>query len=107
MQSFFRRSLLNAAGLATLLVATTPAFAETVSYGTELNGSNEVPPTDSKGIGTVDAIYDSASKKLTWTVTYSGLTGDAVAAHFHGPAAPGVNAPPVVPIKGKLTSPIK
>jgi hypothetical protein len=35
---------------------------------------------------------------LTWTVTYSGLTGDASAAHFHGPAAPGANAPVIIPI---------
>jgi hypothetical protein len=43
---------------------------------------------------------------LTWTVTYEGLTGPATAAHFHGPAAAGANAPPVVPIKGNLASPI-
>jgi hypothetical protein len=33
--------------------------------------------------------------------------GKATAAHFHGPAAEGANAPPVVPIKGSLASPIK
>ena len=58
--------------------------------------------------GTVTATYDTASKKFTYTVTYSGLTGPATAAHFHGPAAAGANAPPVVPIPATaLASPIK
>jgi CHRD domain len=44
----------------------------------------------------------------TYTVTYSGLTGPATAAHFHGPAAVGANAPPVLPIPATmLASPIK
>jgi hypothetical protein len=38
---------------------------------------------------------------------YRGLTGKAVAAHFHGPAAVGASAPPVVPLTHKLISPIR
>ena len=78
-----------------------------VSYKADLKGATEVPPNDSKGTGAVDATYDTTSKKLSWTVTYSGLTGPATAAHFHGPAAANANAPPVVPISGNLASPIK
>ncbi len=37
---------------------------------------------------------------------YSGLTDNTTAAHFHGPAAEGEKAPPVVPINGPLASPI-
>jgi hypothetical protein len=55
----------------------------------------------------VEAKYDTTSKKLAWTVTYSGLTGEATAAHFHGPAKAGMNAGPVVTLSGSLTSPIK
>ena len=44
---------------------------------------------------------------FTWTVTYEGLTGDATAAHFHGPAAADATAGPVVPIDGDLASPIE
>ena len=41
-------------------------------------------------------------------MTYSGLTGPATAAHFHGPAAVGANAPPVVPVPATaLANPIK
>lgn len=88
-------------------VAATPANAEMMKYKADLKGSTEVPPNETKGTGMVDATYDTASKKLTWTVTYSGLTGDATAAHFHGPAEAGKNAPPVVPLSGSLASPIK
>jgi hypothetical protein len=40
-------------------------------------------------------------------VSYSGFTGPATAAHFHGPAASGANAGVVVPVQGALPSPIK
>jgi len=101
-----RLALVSMALTAGLLTAV-PAIAETVTYRAELKSSTEVPPNDSKGSGTVDATYDTSSKKLSWTITYTGLTGPATAAHFHGPAGVTANAPPVVPIAGSLTSPIK
>jgi hypothetical protein len=100
-------SLLSAAALAAALVSAVPAFAETVHYTADLKGATEVPPNDTKGTGAVDATYDTANKKFTYSITYSGITGPATAAHFHGPAAAGKNAPPVIPITGKLDSPIK
>jgi CHRD domain len=107
MQMTFLRPASTALALGALVFAATPVFADTVSYKADLKASSEVPANDSKGTGTLDAAYDTTSKKLTWTVTYSGLTGPATAAHFHGPAAAGANAPPVVPLSGTLTSPIK
>ena len=98
------RSLL---ALAALAFVATPAFAETVHYTASLTGGAETPPTDSKGTGNVDATYDSATKTLTWTIDYSGLTGPVVAAHFHGPAPEGKAAPIEVPIQGSLDSPMK
>lgn len=70
-----------------------------------LNGASEVPANTSKGTGTVDANYDAASKKLTWKLTYSGLSGPASAAHFHGPAAAGQNAGVAVAIPNATSSP--
>jgi hypothetical protein len=88
--------------------ATGAALADTARLTADLQPSSEVPPTNSSGSGTLDAQFDSASKVLTWTITYQGLTGPATAAHFHGPAAVGVNAGPVIPIpKDGLASPIK
>ena len=98
---------LTTAALAAFLFTGMPAVAEVVSYKADLKGSAEVPPNDSRGTGSLQATYDTMSKALTWTVTYSGLTGPATAAHFHGPAAAAANAPPVVPVTGDLASPVK
>ena len=57
-----------------------------------------------KGMGMF--MYDPATHTLTYDVTYEGLTGAAVAAHIHGPAAEGANGPPVVPFPS-AASPIK
>jgi hypothetical protein len=93
------------AGTVTLGLAA--ANAEMVKYKVNLTPAMEVPPTKSDGKGTADVTFDTATKKLTWEVTYSGLTGPATAAHFHSPAAAGANAPPTVPLSGNLASPIK
>ncbi len=82
------------------------AQAETLKFKASLKGADEVPANDSAGSGALKATLDTATKTFTYTATYSGLTGPALAAHFHGPAAPGVNAPPTVMITG-LDSPIK
>ena len=75
------------------------AFAEQMKFKADLKGAEEVPPVTSTATGSADITYDSDSKNLSWTIQHSGLSGDVTAAHFHGPAAPGENAPPVVPIE--------
>src|ERR1022692_3343317 len=108
MQRTSLRPVLAAAALAAVMFAASASFAAVVNYTATLKGASEVPPGDSKGTGTVTATYDTASKKFTYTATYAGLTGAATAAHFHGPAAAGANAPPVVPVAATaLASPIK
>lgn len=89
-------------------MATGVAFADTVMLKADLQPSSEVPPTTSKGHGDLKATFDTSTKALKWTINYAGLTGPATAAHFHGPAAVGANAAPVIPIpKEKLASPIE
>jgi hypothetical protein len=82
------------------------AHAEVIKYGATLKGADEVPANTEAGTGTVSATYDTATKVFKYTATYSGLTGPATAAHFHGPAAPGANAAPVVPVAPPVASPI-
>lgn len=82
-----------------------PASAEKLKA--TLDGKAEVPATTSSGTGTADLDYDAASKKLSWTVTYSGLSGHATAAHFHGPAEAGKNAGVAVAIPNAAASPAK
>jgi hypothetical protein len=69
-----------------------------------LSPASEVPPKQSSGSGT--AKINLSGNTLTWTVTYSGMTGPVTAGHFHGPALPGANAGVVVPFAGSLASPI-
>jgi hypothetical protein len=83
-----------------------PVQAKTIHFSTVLSGASEVPPNTTKGGGQLDADFDTATSAFTYSVTYSGLTGPALAAHFHGPAAPGADAPPVIPVK-TLPSPIR
>jgi hypothetical protein len=80
-----------------------PAFAD--KYKVTLDAKSEVPPNASPTTGSADVDYDPATKKLTWTLTYSGLTGPATAAHFHGPADAGKAAGVKVPIPGATSSP--
>ncbi|HEY2177814.1 MAG TPA: CHRD domain-containing protein [Caulobacteraceae bacterium] len=97
-----------AAGLAAAaLLAALPASAAVVHFTAKLNGAAETPPNDSKGTGAARVSLDTATKKLTWTVTYSGLSGPPTMAHFHGPAPVGKAAPVVVPLTPPLASPIK
>jgi CHRD domain len=80
--------------------------AESVKLHAEMKGSNEVPPNTSPGSGTADATFDTDTKLLTWTVTYSNLTGPVMGAHFHGPVEAGKNAGIVLPFK-TVESPIQ
>ena len=65
-------------------------------YKADLNAASEVPPNDSAAKGTAEVIIDSEAKTVSWTVTYDGLTGEASAAHIHGPASETENAAPIV-----------
>ena len=93
--------------LTALVIMAPIAFAETINLKATLKASDSVPPNNSNGTGSLQASYDTANKQLTYTVTYSGLTGNATAAHFHGPADPGKTAGVIVPVQGSVASPIK
>ena len=85
--------------VALIFFAAGPAMAETINLQAELAGSNESPPNDSKATGAAQATLDTETRELTWTVEYSGLSGPAIGAHIHGPAAAGSNAGIMVPLQ--------
>ena len=97
-------STLALAAAITASLAAAPVSAEMLAFKADLKAASEVPPTDSTATGTATVDVDTATKELKWTIQYSGLTGDATAAHFHGPAAVGENAGPAVDISGKIES---
>ena len=102
-----RRYGFGALALAACLAIAPTAFAETINFKATLKAGDEVPPNASTATGTLTATYDTTTKKLDYTATYSGLTGPAIMAHFHGPTEPGKNAAVIVPVVGSVASPIK
>ena len=48
--------------------------------------------TGSPGLGMASMTYDDVSGLFSWNIVWAGLIGTETVAHFHGPAAPGVNA---------------
>ena len=91
-----RSIMLASLALGASIALAGPASADKMKA--TLDGASEVPATTSAGKGTADIDFDPVTKKLTWKLTYSGLTGPATMAHFHGPAEPGKNAGVAVPI---------
>lgn len=102
-----KRSVLLASVLAALCAAAGTVRAEQLQTTVELGAKNEVPPNDSSATGEAEVSLDTESRVLQWKVSYSGLTGPAMGAHFHGPTDPGKNAGIVVPFTNGLASPIE
>ena len=71
-------------------------------FEANLTAGQEVPPAASGGSGMAEVQFNENTNKVTWKVTYSGLTGPATAGHIHGPAAVGANAGVVIPFTGNL-----
>ena len=100
-----RQAFIFATAIGALLCAT-PVGAEVIHYAASLNGAAETPPNISTAAGTAKINLDTTAKTVSWTLTYSGLSGPAVAAHFHGPAPAGKAAGVEVPIIAPFASPI-
>lgn len=100
------RQILCGGIAAIAILAASAAFAQEMKMKADLTGAQEVPPVTTQGKGSAEVTFDAASKKLSWTVNYSGLSGPATAAHFHGPAETGKNAGVAVPIPNQAKSPV-
>jgi hypothetical protein len=99
----FRRAVV----VSILVLASVAAQAATVNLKATLKGTSEVPPNTSGGTGMLTATLDTTTNEFKYHVTFDGLTGAATGAHFHGPAAPGANGAPQIPIKmSPIVSPI-
>lgn len=82
--------------LACLTALAVSACAAPETYQGPMSAAYETPRTNSRGVGTVVATVYPTTLAMTYTVKYQDLTGPATAAHVHGPAAPGANAPVVI-----------
>ncbi len=63
----------------------------------DINGAQQNPPVFSPGVGqgcfTLDANF-----MLHYDISFSGLLGTEILAHFHGPAPAGINAGVQIPL---------
>lgn len=68
---------------AALLVANLPDGLSLVAMLANLQGSNEVPSTNSSATGNGNFVLDAASNTLSYNITYINLINET-AAHIHG-----------------------
>jgi hypothetical protein len=112
--SISRRIFIPAACVIGIAACTVASNAAPESFKVALVGAQQVPPVETAGKGMADLTYDPATRTVTWSITYDGLSSPATMAHFHGPAAEGKNGPVTIwlskkgseaasPIKGEAT----
>ena len=56
-----------------------------------LSGSQVVGINAVGSAGAALVVFNTSTNELSWDIAYEGLSGTTTAAHFHGPAAAGVN----------------
>ena len=54
-----------------------------------MNGGQVVPPSTSNALGVGFLTFDNQTKRLCYSLTYSGLLGTETDSHLHGDALPG------------------
>jgi len=69
---------------------------EVYNISATMSSANEVPVNASTASGSTTGTYNATTNTLKYNVTWSGLTGQATVGHFHGPAAAGSNASPII-----------
>jgi len=78
-----------------------------IIFAANLTPDDESTPTESPATGHAEVRLERATLKITWKVTYRGLTSKPVAAGLYGPENVGANAGQVVNLGVRgLASPI-
>src|SRR2546421_644318 len=68
-----------------------------------MNSAQEVPTNSSTAVGS-GTLTLNADSTLSYEIGYAGLAADFLAAHIHGPAGPGTNAPVLFPLTNVATN---
>jgi hypothetical protein len=61
-------------------------------FAAVLDGEQQVPSVSTAGTGAGTVVLNADRNQITVTLTFSGLTSNAAAAHIHGPGGVGANA---------------
>jgi len=92
MKTFNKFFAVNLLALMSVFFMNSDSNADVYTFTESLSGLEEVPPNASTGTGLLTGTYDDGTNALSFNVSFSGLSAGTTAAHFHGPAAVGVNA---------------
>jgi hypothetical protein len=104
--NLFKTSLVMATMVAGIVGCSSMQPSNMVTLTGKMTGASEDPAVPTDGSGMAEATLNKDTNVLKWKLTYSGLTGPASAAHFHGPAVAGSNAGVVIPF-ASAASPIE
>ena len=74
------------------------AKADQLVFTTTMTGAQEVPPSDSPGIGSALVTIDTITNLMTVNVSFAGLVSPTTIAHIHCCAAPGGIAIPATTV---------
>ncbi|MFG0284442.1 MAG: CHRD domain-containing protein [Phycisphaerales bacterium JB039] len=101
-------SIRGLAAAAAALFVGAGASAEILQFEFAIGADQTVPPVMSAGSGFGQVTIDTDLLEMSWEISFADLSGDATAAHFHGPAPVGVAAGVQVDIGAisGLTSPM-
>ncbi|HJS55278.1 MAG TPA: CHRD domain-containing protein [Chitinophagaceae bacterium] len=70
--------------------------AITYPINVTFSGAQEVPANGSLATGTLVGTYNDATDSLIYTISFSGLSANVTAAHFHGYVPPGISGPVII-----------
>jgi hypothetical protein len=108
--NLLRAALVTGVAAAALAGCGMMSRSNTANFSGSMNAASEVPPNMTRGSGLAEASLNKDTNLLKYKITYTGLSGPATGAHFHGPATAGANAGivlpfanPASPIEGQAT----
>jgi hypothetical protein len=88
-------------GLAMGHIDTAAAAEDDILFAADLSPDEEPAVVESAAKGHIDLWLERATLKITWHVTFNGLSSALVSAALHGPENPGANAGVLVDFHAK------
>ncbi len=82
------------------------AAADDILFAADLSPDEEASVVESPANGHIDLWLERATLKITWHVTFSGLSSALVSAALHGPENPGANAGVLVDLHAHGDAPL-